>query len=101
MQEIVLEVVIFVIDNPLYAMVMALLTGFLATRWIAAERRPGPIVWGIIGVIGFLLGRLALTYLDYNETLDGLRELRYVIDLVVSCVGAFAIASLIHMIKPS
>jgi uncharacterized membrane protein YeaQ/YmgE (transglycosylase-associated protein family) len=101
MQAIVLEVLIFVIDNPLYTFVMAFLAGFLATRFVAVERRPGTIGLVSIGLIGFTLGRLAITYFDLNETLDSLRGLRFVIDLVASFAGSFAIASLVHFIKPS
>ncbi len=101
MQEILLDVLIFVIDNPLYTIVMAFLAGFLASRLVAAERRPGTIGFSIIGLIGFFLGRLVITYFELNETLDSLRELRFVIDLVASFAGAFAIAGLLHFIKPS
>ena len=101
MQETFLEVLIFVIDNPLYTIVMAFLAGFLASRLVAAERRPGIIGFSIIGLIGFFLGRFTLTYFDLNETLDSLHQLRFVIDLVASFAGAFAIASLAHFIKPS
>jgi uncharacterized membrane protein YeaQ/YmgE (transglycosylase-associated protein family) len=101
MQDNFLAVLIFVIDNPLYTIVMACLAGFLATRFVAAERRPGTIGFSIIGLIGFFLGRFALTHFELNETLDSLHQLRFVIDLVASFAGSFAIASLIHFIKPS
>ena len=101
LQQTLAGVLIFVIDNPLYTIVMAFLAGFLASRLVAAERRPGAIVFSIIGLIGFLLGRFVLTYFELNETLDGLRDLRLVIDLIASFAGAFAITSLIHVIKPS
>ncbi len=101
MQEALLDVLIFVIDNPFYTIVMALLAGFLATRLVAAERRPAIIGFSIIGLIGFFLGRFVLTYFELNETLDRLRDLRVAIDLVASFAGAFAVASLVHLIKPS
>lgn len=101
MQEIVLEVLIFVIDNPLYTVVMAFLAGFLTTRSVAVERRPGTIGLVIIGLIGFFLGRFVITYFGLNETLDSLRGLRFVIDLIASFAGSFAITGLVHFIKPS
>jgi uncharacterized membrane protein YeaQ/YmgE (transglycosylase-associated protein family) len=101
MKEIVIEVLIFVIENPLYTIVMAFLPGFLATRFVAVERRPGTIGFSIIGLIGFFLGRFALTHFELNETLDSLRGLRFVIDLFASFAGSFTIAGLIHFIKPS
>lgn len=100
MQETVLEVLIFIIDNPFFTILMAFVTGFLATRFVAVERRPGTIGFVIIGLIGFFLGRCALTYFEFNEALDSLRELRFVIDLVASFAGSFAVASLVHFIRP-
>jgi uncharacterized membrane protein YeaQ/YmgE (transglycosylase-associated protein family) len=100
MQETVLEVLIFIIDNPFFTIFMAFVTGFLATRCVAVERRPGTIGFVIIGLIGFFLGRFGLTYFEFNEVLDGLRELRFVIDLVASFAGSFAVASLVHFIRP-
>ena len=101
MQETFLEVLIFVIDNPFYTVVMALLAGFLASRLVATERRPGVIGFSIVGLIGFFLGRFVLTYFNLNETLDSLHQLRFVIDLIASFACAFAVTSLIHFIKPS
>lgn len=101
MQEIVLEALIYTIDNPLSTLLIVFLSGFLASRIVAADRRPGFLGFTIIGMIGFFLSRLVLSYFKLNETLDSLHELRIFIDLLAAFVGSFVIAGIIHFIKPS
>ena len=101
MQEIVLEALIYGIDNPLLTLLIAFLAGFLASRIVAADRRPGILGFTIIGLIGFFLSRFVLSYFQLNETLDSLHELRIFIDLLAAFIGSFVIAGVIHFIKPS
>ena len=101
MQEIVLEALIYSIDHPLLTLLIAFLAGFLGSRIVAADRRPGILGFTIIGLIGFFLSRVVLSYFQLNETLDNLHELRIFIDLLAAFVGAFVIAGIIHFIKPS
>jgi len=101
MQEILLETLIYGIDNPLLTLLIAFLSGFLASRIVAADRRPGILGFTIIGLISFFLSRFVLSYLQLNETLDSLHELRIFIDLLAAFVGSFVIAGIIHFIKPS
>ena len=101
MQESALESLIYVIDNPILTLFIVILAGFLSTRLVAAERRPGVIGFTIIGLIGFFLSRLVLSYFQLNETLDSLHALRIFIDLLAAFVGSFVFAGIIHFIKPS
>ena len=101
MWESVIESLIYSIDHPLVTLVIAFLAGFLASRVVAADRRPGWIGFTIIGLIGFFLGRFVLSYYQLNETLDNLHELRIFVDLVAAFIGCFVIAGFIHFIKPS
>ena len=101
MQEIVLDVLIYIIDNSVSTFVLAVIAGFLATRIVAAERLPGVIGFTIIGLLGFFLGRFMITYLQWNEALDSLLALRIVIDLTAAFVGSFVIAGIVHFLKPS
>jgi len=101
MQEIVLEALIYSIDNPLSTLLIVFLAGFLASRVVAADRRPGVVGFTIIGLIGFLVSRFMLSYFHLNETLESLHELRIFIDLLAAFVGSFVIAGIIHFIKPS
>jgi len=101
MQEAVLDVLIYSIDNPVFTLVIAFLAGFLASRIVAAERRPGIFGITVIGIVGFFLGHFVLSYYQLNETLDSLHELRIFIDLLAAFLGSFVVAGIIHFIKPS
>lgn len=101
MQEAALEALIYSIDNPVLTLVIAFLAGFLASKIVAADRRPGVIGFTIIGLIGFFLSHFVLSYYQLSETLDNLHQLRIFIDLVAAFFGSFIIAGVIHFLKPS
>jgi len=101
MQESALESLIYIIDNPILTFFIVILAGFLSTKLVAAERRPGVIGFTIIGLLGFFLSHFMLAYAGWNEYLDGLRELRVIIELVAAFLGSFVVAGIIHFIKPS
>ena len=82
-------------------MFIAFLAGFLASRIVAVDRRPGVFGFTFIGLIGFFLSRFVLSYYQLNETLDNLHELRIFIDLAAAFFGSFIIAGFIHFLKPS
>jgi len=101
MQDAALEALIYSIDHPFLTLVIAFLAGLLASKIVAADRRPGVFGFTIIGLIGFFLSHFVLSYYQLNETLDGLHELRIFIDLVAAFFGSFVIAGIIHFLKPS
>ena len=101
MKEAALEALIYSIDNPFLTLVIAFLAGFLASRIVAADRRPGVFGFTIIGLIGFFLSHFVLSYYQLSETLDNLHQLRIFIDLVAAFFGSFIIAGVIHFLKPS
>ena len=101
MQEAALEALIYSIDNPFLTLVIALIAGFLASRIVAADRRPGVFGFTIIGLIGFFLSHFVLSYYQLSETLENLHQLRIFIDLVAAFFGSFIIAGVIHFLKPS
>jgi uncharacterized membrane protein YeaQ/YmgE (transglycosylase-associated protein family) len=101
MQESALESLIYIIDNPILTFFIVILAGFLSTKLVAAERRPGVIGFTIIGLLGFFLSHFMLTYAGWNEYLDGLRELRVIIELVAAFLGSFVVAGFVHFLKPS
>ena len=101
MRETLIERLVYIIENPVLTLVIAFISGFLATRLVAADRRPGTIGFVIIGLMGFFLGYFMLSYYDFNEYLDSLLELRIVIDMGAAFVGSFVIAGIFHFLKPS
>ena len=80
---------------------IAFVAGFLATRLVAAERRPGVIGFTIIGSIGFFVARFVIHYYEVNEYLENLQGLRIFIDLTAAFIGSFVIAGIVHFIKPT
>ena len=101
MQKDLLEALIYSIDHPVSTLLIALLAGFLASRIVAADRRPGVLGFTTIGVIGLFLSRLVFSHYQLNDTLEDLHALRIFVDLLAALVGSFVIAGIIHFIKPS
>ncbi len=101
MQQISQDILVYVQTNPVLSIIIAFIAGFLATRIVAAERRPGPIGFTIIGLCGFFLGHFMIAYYEYTEYLDGLLELRILADMIAAFIGSFAIAGVIHFIRPT
>jgi uncharacterized membrane protein YeaQ/YmgE (transglycosylase-associated protein family) len=99
--EALQQTVAYIETNLAASLVMAVIAGFLATRLVAAERRPGVIGFTIIGSIGFFLGHFVINYYQLSEYLDSLQGLRIVIDLIAAFIGSFVIAGLVHFIKPT
>lgn len=101
MWESVIESLIYCINHPFLTLLIAFPAGFLASRIVAADRRPGIIGFTLIGLIGFFLSRFVLSYYHLNETLDSLHQLRIFVDLVAAFFGCFIIAAFLHFLKPS
>lgn len=101
MPETLQQVVVYIQTNLAVSLVLALIAGFLATRLVAAERRPGVIGFTIIGVTGLFLGYFVINYFQFSETLDSLQGLRIFIDLMAAFIGSFVIAGIVHFIKPT
>ena len=101
MWKSVIESLIYSLDHPLLSLLIAFLAGFIASRLVAADRRPGIIGYTFIGLIGLFLSRFVLSYYQLNETLNNLHELRIFVDLVAAFFGCFIIAAVLHFIKPS
>ena len=101
MSEALQQVVTHIETNLAASLVIAFIAGFLATRLVGAERRPGVIGFTIIGAIGFVLGHFVINYFHLSEYLDSLQALRIFIDLIAAFMGSFVIAGIVHFIKPT
>lgn len=101
MQQISQDILIYIQSNPVLTLVIAFIAGFLATRMVASERRPGILGFTIIGLCGFFLGHFLIAYYEYTEYLDSLLELRILADMIAAFVGAFTIAGIIHFVRPT
>jgi len=101
LQEIISDILIYIKSNPVLSLVIGFIAGFLATRIVAAERRPGVLGFTIIGLCGLVLGHFMISYFGYTEYLDSLLELRIVADMIAAFIGSFVIAGIIHFIRPT
>lgn len=101
MQEALQEVITGIQANALPPLAIAFVAGFLATRFVANERRPGLIGFTIIGCLGAFLGLFAIVYFNFSETLDALQGLRLFIELLAAFVGSFIVAGIIHFVRPN
>lgn len=101
MQQIGQDIFIYIQSNPVLSLVIAFITGFLATRIVASERLPKALGFTLIGLCGFFLGHFLIAYYEYMEYLDSLLELRIVVDMIAAFVGSFTIAGVLHFIKPT
>ena len=101
MQQITQDIFIYIQLNPVLSLVIAFIAGFLATRIVAAERRPGVLGFTVIGLCGFFIGHFMIAYYNYTEYLDSLLELRVLADMIAAFIGSFVIAGVIHFIRPT
>lgn len=101
MQEISQDILVYIQTNPILSLVISFISGFLSTRIVATERRPGVIGFTIIGLCGFFLGHFMIAYLGYTEYLDSMLELRILADMIAAFIGSFVIAGTIHFVKPT
>jgi len=101
LQQISQDIFFYIQTNPVLSLVIAFIAGFLATRIVAAERRPGVLGFTIIGLCGFFLGHFMIAYYEYTEYLDSLLELRIIADMLAAFIGSFIIAGIVHFIKPT
>ena len=101
MQDVFIETLAFFSENPIVSLVIALSAGFLATRIVASERRPGVIGFTIVGILGLFLAQVVILFFGLNEYLEDLHQLRNIVYLFAAFFGAFFIATILHFIKPS
>lgn len=101
MQDVFFESLAYFSENPLVSLVIALSAGFLATRIVASERRPGVIGFTIIGIMGLFLAQFVILFFELNEYLEDLHQLRNIVYLIAAFFGSFLIATIFHFIKPS
>lgn len=101
MWELVVERLIYFIDNPVLTLGISFVAGFFAARLACPNRRIGWFGSLIIGLLGFFLGDFVLSSFSLNDFFDRLGGLRVIIDFLAAFFGSFVIAGVIHFIKPS
>ena len=99
MQELAGDVWIYLRGNPILFVGIGLLAGSAACKTVMLAWRSNVLFFLLIGLAGLFLGQLALNAYgkQYVETLP---QFRIFFDLLAAYIAAFAIAALIHFVKP-
>ena len=100
MREIAAEVLRYFQENLLAAAVVALITGFLASKTVAHGEKGNIAGYFFVGVLGSFLGQFAIRYIGLKETLDQVAGLWLIFDMLAAYLGSFVIATMFHFLKP-
>jgi uncharacterized membrane protein YeaQ/YmgE (transglycosylase-associated protein family) len=100
MKETALEVLQYLQDNLLVALVIALIMGFLASKTVTHWGKSNIAVYFIIGALGSFVGQFVIRYIGLKPVLDQVAGMWLLFDVVAAYIGAFAIATIAHLFKP-
>ena len=100
MKETALETSQYLQDNLLVALVIALIIGFLASKTVTHWGKSKIAVYFIIGALGSFVGQFVIRYIGLKPVLDQVAGMWLLFDVVAAYVGAFLIATLVHLFKP-
>ena len=100
MKEIAIEVLGYLQDNWLAAVVIAFLMGLLANKTVDKWGKGNIVLYLIIGALGSFVGQFASRYIGLKPILDQVAGLWLVFDLVIAYLGSFVVATLFHLFKP-
>ncbi len=100
MQEIAQQVIDYLKTNPALSLGLAFVSGIAAIKSVAHDRRAGPLVCLMVGIIGFFLGQFVIVYFGFQEYLEKISAFRILFDLIAAYLGSFIVVAIIHFIKP-
>ena len=100
MKEIAIEVLGYLQDNWLAALVVAFLMGLLANKTVDKWGKGNIVLYLVVGALGSFVGQFAIRYVGLKGILDQVAGLWLLFDLVVAYLGSFVVATLFHLIKP-
>lgn len=100
MQEVAQQVIEYLKVNPALSLGIAFICGIAAIKSVAHEKSTGPIVYLMVGLIGFFLGQFVIFYFGFQEYLEQISAFRILFDLIAAYIGSFIVATIIHFIKP-
>jgi uncharacterized membrane protein YeaQ/YmgE (transglycosylase-associated protein family) len=95
------EVFTYLQGGVIVALAIAFLAGLAAVKTVAYERRSRLVFFLLVGILGLFLGEFMLGYLNFDEYLENVAELRILIDFIAAYLGSFFIAAIVHFIKPA
>ena len=100
MREIAEEVLNYFQDNLLVILLIAFIAGFAAVKSVAIAKKGNPALYFIVGVLGAFIGQFGILYVGLEKILEQIPDFRFFFDFLAAYIGAFVLASLIHVFKP-
>ena len=100
MRETAQVVFHYLLGNPVIYLGVAFIAGLAANKTVAHEGRAGFFLYLLIGVFGLFLSQFVILFFGLQEYLETLPEFRLLFDFIAAYVGSFAVAAIIHFIKP-
>jgi uncharacterized membrane protein YeaQ/YmgE (transglycosylase-associated protein family) len=101
MREIAEETLKYLQENLLATVVIAFITGFLASKTVSFWGKGNIALFFLVGLLGTFLGQYAIRYFGAKEILDEVAGLWLLFDLLAAYLGSFVIAALIHFVRPT
>ena len=100
MQEIVRQVIDYLLGSPVLSMGLAFVAVFAAVKSVSSDAGWGIISSVLIGAIGLFLSQFMLISTGLLQYIEPISQFRILFDLIAAYIGAFVIAAMIHFVKP-
>ena len=100
MKQTAEEVLKYFQENLLATLAIAFVAGFAAIQSVAPGKSGNFFLYFTVGLLGSFLGHLGMLYFGIDEILRETSNFRILFDFIAAYIGSFAVASVIHMIKP-
>ena len=100
MQEIATEVLRYLQGNIPLTLVIAWITGFLASKTVTHWNKSNIFTYLVIGVLGFFVGQFVSRYVGLQAVFDLVSNMQLLFDILIAYFGSFAVAAVVHLFKP-
>jgi uncharacterized membrane protein YeaQ/YmgE (transglycosylase-associated protein family) len=101
MKEIASLALGYLREHLLGSAVIAVAAGFTGSKTVVLGKGGNVILYVAVGLVGSFIGQFAIFYFGLREMLDELSDFfRLFFDFLAAYLGSFAIAALIHFVKP-
>lgn len=100
MQEVATEVLRYMQDNILLTLVVAWITGFLASKTVTHWDKSNIFTYLVIGVLGTFVGQFVSRYVGLQSVLDLISNMQLLFDILIAYFGSFTVAAIVHLFKP-
>jgi uncharacterized membrane protein YeaQ/YmgE (transglycosylase-associated protein family) len=100
LEETARQVIDYLQTKPAIMIAIALISGVLAMKTVASDRRGNWVFSLVIGLLGCFIANFALFHFGLVPYIEQLPGFRLIFDFMAAYFGSLVIATLIHFIKP-